>query len=140
MQIPMSHEIRTFNSNMTKLNVHFMQAVLKVLLVVLQKELEKQRRLEREQELQKKARDHYESILLRKLGMVPWKRLREQAKENLVVSAEVKGKDCHHGRKGKRMDAEGSTNLNGLLSRVEMAKQKFSLHTLPYVSALNQLI
>eukprot|EP00075_Anas_platyrhynchos_P002079 XP_005020431.3 coiled-coil domain-containing protein 191 isoform X1 [Anas platyrhynchos] len=51
-----------------------------------QKELEKQRRLEREQELQKKARDHYESVLLRKLGMVPWKRLREQAKENLVVA------------------------------------------------------
>uniref|UniRef100_A0A8B9VFD6 Coiled-coil domain containing 191 n=1 Tax=Anas zonorhyncha TaxID=75864 RepID=A0A8B9VFD6_9AVES len=69
-----------------KLNVHFMQAELKLLLVVLQKELEKQRRLEREQELQKKARDHYESVLLRKLGMVPWKRLREQAKENLVVA------------------------------------------------------
>ncbi|KAM6099347.1 coiled-coil domain-containing protein 191 [Theristicus caerulescens] len=50
------------------------------------KELEKQRRLEREQQLQKKARDHYEKVLLRKLGMVPWKRLKEQAKENLVVA------------------------------------------------------
>ncbi|NWV41898.1 CC191 protein, partial [Grantiella picta] len=50
------------------------------------KELEKQRRLEKEQQLQKKARDHYEKVLLRKLGIVPWKRLREQAKENLVVA------------------------------------------------------
>ncbi|XP_040452722.1 coiled-coil domain-containing protein 191 isoform X4 [Falco naumanni] len=50
------------------------------------KELEKQRMLEKEQQLQKKARDHYEKVLLRKLGMVPWKRLREQAKENLVTA------------------------------------------------------
>ncbi|KFW01600.1 Coiled-coil domain-containing protein KIAA1407, partial [Fulmarus glacialis] len=50
------------------------------------KEMEKQRRLEIEQQLQKKARDHYEKVLLRKLGMVPWKRLKEQAKENLVVA------------------------------------------------------
>ncbi|XP_032907352.1 coiled-coil domain-containing protein 191 isoform X2 [Catharus ustulatus] len=50
------------------------------------KELEKKRRLEKEQELQKKARDHYEKVLLRKLGIVPWKRLREQAKANLVVA------------------------------------------------------
>ncbi|XP_066031351.1 coiled-coil domain-containing protein 191 isoform X2 [Chamaea fasciata] len=50
------------------------------------KELEKQRRLEKEQQLQKKARDHYEKVLLRKLGIVPWKRLREQAKENLLVA------------------------------------------------------
>ncbi|NXK55616.1 CC191 protein, partial [Chauna torquata] len=50
------------------------------------KELEKQKRLEKEQQLQKKARDHYEKVLLRKLGMIPWKRLREQAKENLVVA------------------------------------------------------
>ncbi|XP_039910485.1 coiled-coil domain-containing protein 191 isoform X2 [Hirundo rustica] len=50
------------------------------------KELEKQRRLEKEQQLQKKARDHYEKVLLRKLGIVPWKRLWEQAKENLVVA------------------------------------------------------
>ncbi|XP_027583431.2 coiled-coil domain-containing protein 191 isoform X2 [Pipra filicauda] len=50
------------------------------------KELEKQRRLEKEQQLQKKAKDHYEKVLLRKLGIVPWKRLREQAKEKLVVA------------------------------------------------------
>ncbi|NWS06981.1 CC191 protein, partial [Motacilla alba] len=50
------------------------------------KELEKQRRQEKEQQLQKKARDHYEKVLLRKLGIVPWKRLREQAKKNLVVA------------------------------------------------------
>ncbi|NWR85991.1 CC191 protein, partial [Furnarius figulus] len=50
------------------------------------KELEKQRRLEKEQQLQKKAKDHYEKVLLRKLGIVPWKRLREQTKENLVVA------------------------------------------------------
>ncbi|NWI74104.1 CC191 protein, partial [Dryoscopus gambensis] len=50
------------------------------------KELEKQRRLEKEQQLQKKARDHYEKVLLIKLGILPWKRLREQAKENLVVA------------------------------------------------------
>ncbi|XP_021254281.1 coiled-coil domain-containing protein 191 isoform X2 [Numida meleagris] len=48
--------------------------------------LEKQRRLEKEQQLQKKARDHYEKALLRKLGMMPWKKLREQAKENLMVA------------------------------------------------------
>ncbi|XP_050188387.1 coiled-coil domain-containing protein 191 [Myiozetetes cayanensis] len=50
------------------------------------KELEKQRRLEKEQQLQEKAKDHYEKVLLRKLGIVPWKRLREQAKENLMVA------------------------------------------------------
>ncbi|XP_009073616.1 PREDICTED: coiled-coil domain-containing protein KIAA1407 homolog [Acanthisitta chloris] len=50
------------------------------------KELERQRRLEKEQQLQKKAKDHYEKVLLRKLGIVPWKRLREQANENLVVA------------------------------------------------------
>lgn len=74
---------------------------LKLLLFVLQKELEKQRRLEKEQELQKKARDHYEKVLLRKLGIVPWKRLREQAKANLVVGAEGKGNDWYHRKKGK---------------------------------------
>ncbi|KAK2544491.1 Kiaa1407 [Columba livia] len=50
------------------------------------KELEKQRRLEKEQQLLKKARNHYEKVLLRKRGIVPWKRLRELAKENLVVA------------------------------------------------------
>ncbi|XP_062451436.1 coiled-coil domain-containing protein 191 isoform X2 [Rhea pennata] len=50
------------------------------------KELEKQRRLEKVQQLQKRAKDHYEKVLLRKLGLLPWKRLREEAKENLVVA------------------------------------------------------
>ncbi|XP_042723567.1 coiled-coil domain-containing protein 191 [Lagopus leucura] len=50
------------------------------------KELEKQRRLEKEQQLQKKARDHYEKALLRKLGMVPWKKLREQAMKSMMVA------------------------------------------------------
>ncbi|EMP33675.1 hypothetical protein UY3_09207 [Chelonia mydas] len=49
------------------------------------KELEKQRRLEKERQLLAKARDHYEKVLLRKQGLEPWKRLREQAKENMVV-------------------------------------------------------
>lgn len=87
------------------LKILFIQSELKLPLIVLQKELEKQRRLEREQQLQKKARDHYKKVLLRKLGMVPWKRLREQAKENLVVSAEDKGKNWCPRRKEKRMDA-----------------------------------
>ncbi|XP_037764933.1 coiled-coil domain-containing protein 191 isoform X2 [Chelonia mydas] len=55
------------------------------------KELEKQRRLEKEQQLLAKARDHYEKVLLRKQGLEPWKRLREQAKENMVVAQK------HHG-------------------------------------------
>uniref|UniRef100_A0A8C4VFJ3 Coiled-coil domain containing 191 n=1 Tax=Gopherus evgoodei TaxID=1825980 RepID=A0A8C4VFJ3_9SAUR len=50
------------------------------------KELEKQRRLENEQQLLAKARDHYKKVLLRKWGLEPWKRLREQAKENMVVA------------------------------------------------------
>ncbi|KAG6929508.1 coiled-coil domain containing 191, partial [Chelydra serpentina] len=50
------------------------------------KELEKQRRLEKEQQLLAKARDHYEKVLLRKQGLEPWKRLREQAKENMAAA------------------------------------------------------
>ncbi|XP_044857320.1 coiled-coil domain-containing protein 191 isoform X3 [Mauremys mutica] len=50
------------------------------------KDLEKQRRLEKEQQLLAKARDHYKKVLLRKRGLEPWKRLREQAKENMVVA------------------------------------------------------
>ncbi|XP_050813376.1 coiled-coil domain-containing protein 191 isoform X2 [Gopherus flavomarginatus] len=49
------------------------------------KELEKQRRLENEHQLLAKARDHYKKVLLRKWGLEPWKRLREQAKENMVA-------------------------------------------------------
>ncbi|XP_065270431.1 coiled-coil domain-containing protein 191 [Emys orbicularis] len=50
------------------------------------KELEKQRRLEKEQQLLAKARDHYKKVLLRKQGLEPWKRLTDQAKENMVVA------------------------------------------------------
>lgn len=56
--------------------------------------------------------------------MVPWKKLREQAQENLVVSAEDKGKGWCHGRKGKRMDAALTRDFNRLLSQVEMEKAK----------------
>ncbi|XP_032632718.1 coiled-coil domain-containing protein 191 isoform X2 [Chelonoidis abingdonii] len=49
------------------------------------KQLEKQRRLEKEQQLLAKARDHYKKVLLRKRGLEPWKRLREQAKENMMA-------------------------------------------------------
>lgn len=94
-----------YDNLLSLLKILFIQSELKLPLIVLQKELEKQRRLEREQQLQKKARDHYKKVLLRKLGMVPWKRLREQAKQNLVVSAEEKGKNWCPGRKEKRMDA-----------------------------------
>uniref|UniRef100_A0A8C6YTW4 Coiled-coil domain containing 191 n=1 Tax=Nothoprocta perdicaria TaxID=30464 RepID=A0A8C6YTW4_NOTPE len=55
------------------------------------REAEKQRRLEKEQQLQAKAREHYEKVLLRKWGLLPWKKLREEAKENLVVAQR------HHG-------------------------------------------
>lgn len=90
-----------YDNLLSLLNRLFILRELKLLVFILQKELEKQKRLEKEQQLQKKARDHYEKVLLRKLGIVPWKRLREQAKENLLVSAESKGNDCCHRRKGK---------------------------------------
>lgn len=106
------------------LNILFILRELKLLFFILQKELEKQRRLEKEQQLQEKARDHYEKALLRKLGIVPWKRLREQAKENLEVSAEDRGNDWCHRRKGKRVDAALSRSLNRLLGQVEMEKAK----------------
>lgn len=41
-----------------------------------------------------------------------------------MVSAEDKGKDWCHGRKGKGMDAALSRNLNRLLSQVQMGKAK----------------
>lgn len=49
-----------------------------------------------------------------------------------MVSAEDKGKDWSHGRKGERMDAALSRNLNRLMSQVEMEKAKI----LPPHSAL----
>uniref|UniRef100_A0A8B9DJR3 Coiled-coil domain containing 191 n=1 Tax=Anser cygnoides TaxID=8845 RepID=A0A8B9DJR3_ANSCY len=81
--------------------------------------------LEREQELQKKAKDHYESILLRKLGMVPWKRLREQAKENLVVA------EKHHclGLQRKCLMAWLQHTQSSLSEKVSRAED-FHCHTL----------
>ncbi|XP_074753623.1 coiled-coil domain-containing protein 191 isoform X2 [Athene noctua] len=89
------------------------------------KELEKQRRQEKEQQLQKKARDHYEKVLLRKLGMVPWKRLREQAKENLVVAQR------HHclGLQRKCLMTWLQDTQGSLMEKVSQA-QDFYSHTL----------
>ncbi|KAM4683127.1 coiled-coil domain-containing protein 191 isoform 2-T2 [Amazona ochrocephala] len=86
------------------------------------KELEKQRRLEREQQLQKKARDHYKKVLLRKLGMVPWKRLREQAKENLVVAQR------HHclGLQRKYLMAWLQETQRSLMEKVSRAEDFYS--------------
>ncbi|XP_007469593.1 PREDICTED: coiled-coil domain-containing protein KIAA1407 homolog, partial [Lipotes vexillifer] len=50
------------------------------------KELEKQKRIKRNQQLEAIAREHYESVLLRKKGLEPWKRLRMQSKQNLQVA------------------------------------------------------
>uniref|UniRef100_A0A8D0GB33 Coiled-coil domain containing 191 n=1 Tax=Sphenodon punctatus TaxID=8508 RepID=A0A8D0GB33_SPHPU len=50
------------------------------------KELEKQKRMERDHRLQAKAKDHYEKFLLKKQGLEPWKRLREQAQQNMEVA------------------------------------------------------
>lgn len=129
MHVPIFCQGRISNSNMTNLlsllNILFVQSELQLLLSVSQRQMEKQRRLEKEQQLLKKARDHYEKVLLRKLGMVPWKKLREQAKENLVVSAEDEWTGAMG--KGKRMDAafnRNLTNLTRLLSQAEMGKAK----------------
>ena len=50
-----------------------------------QKELEKQKRIQRSQELEAVAKGHYEKFLLRKKGLEPWKRLRVQSKQNAEV-------------------------------------------------------
>ncbi|XP_057401593.1 coiled-coil domain-containing protein 191 isoform X2 [Balaenoptera acutorostrata] len=50
------------------------------------KELEKQKRIKRNQQLEAIAKEHYESVLLRKKGLEPWKRLRMQSKQNLQVA------------------------------------------------------
>uniref|UniRef100_A0A663LKA1 Coiled-coil domain containing 191 n=1 Tax=Athene cunicularia TaxID=194338 RepID=A0A663LKA1_ATHCN len=80
---------------------------------------------EKEQQLQKKARDHYEKVLLRKLGMVPWKRLREQAKENLVVAQR------HHclGLQRKCLMTWLQDTQRSLMEKVSQA-QDFCSHTL----------
>ncbi|XP_061309981.1 coiled-coil domain-containing protein 191 [Pezoporus flaviventris] len=86
------------------------------------KELEKQRRLEREQQLQEKARDHYKKVLLIKLGMVPWKRLRQQAKENLVVAQR------HHclGLQRKCLMAWLQDTQRSLMEKVSRAEDFYS--------------
>ena len=50
-----------------------------------QKELEKQKRIKRNQQLEAIAKEHYERVLLRKKGLEPWKRLRMQSMQNLQV-------------------------------------------------------
>lgn len=50
------------------------------------KELEKQKRIKRIQELEAVAKGHYERVLLRKKGLEPWKRLRMQSKHNIEVA------------------------------------------------------
>ncbi|XP_053774343.1 coiled-coil domain-containing protein 191 isoform X2 [Desmodus rotundus] len=52
------------------------------------RELEKHRRIKRNQQLEAVAKDHYESVLLRKKGLEPWKRLRIQSKQNMQVAEE----------------------------------------------------
>nr|XP_020735335.1 coiled-coil domain-containing protein 191 isoform X6 [Odocoileus virginianus texanus] len=52
------------------------------------KELEKQKRIKRNQQLETIAKEHYESVLLRKKGLEPWKRLRMQSMQNLQVAKE----------------------------------------------------
>lgn len=56
-----------------------------LLLFFPQKELEKQKRIKRIQELEAVAKGHYERVLLRKKGLEPWKRLRMQSKHNIEV-------------------------------------------------------
>ncbi|XP_060273838.1 coiled-coil domain-containing protein 191 isoform X2 [Ovis aries] len=52
------------------------------------KELEKQKRIKRNQQLETIAKEHYERVLLRNKGLEPWKRLRMRSKQNLQVAKE----------------------------------------------------
>ncbi|NXA40720.1 CC191 protein, partial [Eudromia elegans] len=90
------------------------------------KEMEKQRRLEKEQQLQTKAREHYEKVLLRKWGLLPWKSLREKAKENLVVAQR------HHslGLQQKCLMAWLQHIQQGLMEKVSRAEDFYSLSLL----------
>lgn len=54
-------------------------------LIFFQKELEKQERIKRNQQLDTIAKEHYKKVLLRKKGLEPWKRLRMQSKQNIQV-------------------------------------------------------
>ncbi|XP_029433589.1 coiled-coil domain-containing protein 191 [Rhinatrema bivittatum] len=53
-----------------------------------QKELEKQKLLEWQQQLRKKAEDHYHRVLLRRQGLEPWRRLMVQAKQRMAQAEE----------------------------------------------------
>ncbi|NWY01951.1 CC191 protein, partial [Nothoprocta ornata] len=90
------------------------------------REAEKQRRLEKEQQLQAKAREHYEKVLLRKWGLLPWKKLREKAKENLVVAQR------HHGLGLQRrcLMAWLHNTREGLMEKVCRAEDFYSLSLL----------
>uniref|UniRef100_A0A8D2LRX5 Coiled-coil domain containing 191 n=1 Tax=Varanus komodoensis TaxID=61221 RepID=A0A8D2LRX5_VARKO len=44
------------------------------------------RRMEREQQLLSKAKEHYTKVLLKKQGLDPWKRLIKQSQENMVMA------------------------------------------------------
>lgn len=50
------------------------------------KELEKQKRIKRNQQMEAIAKEHYERVLLKKKGLEPWKRLRIQSKQNMQVA------------------------------------------------------
>ena len=66
------------------LSHHFVTS-LAFLLFFFQKELEKQKRIKRNQQLEAIAKEHYERVLLRNKGLEPWKRLRMRSKQNLQV-------------------------------------------------------
>lgn len=75
-------------------------------LIVFQKELEKQKRIKRNQQLEAIAKDHYERVLLRKKGLEPWKRLRMQSKQNIQVQ-------CHtHTPQNQKIDFSNSIKLD----------------------------
>ncbi|XP_075398623.1 coiled-coil domain-containing protein 191 [Tenrec ecaudatus] len=52
------------------------------------KEREKQKRIARNQQLEARAKVHYERTVLRKRGLEPWKRLRTQSELNIQVATE----------------------------------------------------
>ncbi|XP_031518886.1 coiled-coil domain-containing protein 191 isoform X4 [Papio anubis] len=65
-----------------------MYGLLKNLPEPCKKELEKQKRIKRNQQLEAIAKEHYQGVLLRKKGLEPWKTLRMQSKQNVQVAEE----------------------------------------------------
>ncbi|EHA97746.1 Coiled-coil domain-containing protein KIAA1407 [Heterocephalus glaber] len=49
-------------------------------------ELEKQKRIKSNKELEAAAKDHYKNVLLKKKGLDPWKKLRQQSRQNIQVA------------------------------------------------------